>query len=216
MKNIDRKVAYDGGQLYRVEHQPVDGRELPYEFVRRIGATTVLPITVLNDVQTVIGIHNKRAYYGMSLNLPGGNAEGGFARPEHPRDTGLREMREEIGYGYLPGMAHNVDTFELRPVNNSLDYPRHFAIARGVGYMGGEVNSAHEVVDLRYVPLSEYAEYMFEMRCREVFPEVNLAVVKAVHDVGHDETLDWLSNGSASAYADAVTSSFDPWMRPVV
>jgi hypothetical protein len=103
MTGSERTVKYDG-QLFRVEHQNVDGRDLPYEFVRRIGAVTMLPI-ILEDPNHPLAlvVQNKRLYYGTSVSLPGGNKDGGFENPEPPVSTALRELREETGYGYKDG-----------------------------------------------------------------------------------------------------------------
>lgn len=215
MKNNERAVVYDNGQLFRVEHQQIPGRDRPYEFVRRIGATVVLPITQIEDRPHVVGIHNTRAYYGPSLGLPSGNAEGRFAHPEHPARTGLRELQEETGYGYAPDHAPNVDVFRLRAVSNTILYDRHFAVARDVEHIGGELYSPREVVDLRIAPLEEYLDPLFAMKQGALYPEVNLSLAKAAREVGHDETLDWIVNGGESPYADEVIASFEPWMERV-
>lgn len=215
MSRLEREVVYDGGQFFRVEHQPVDGRELPYEFVRRIGATTVLPIINLDGRPHVLGIHNTRAFYGASLGLPGGNADGRFDNPEHPTVTGLREVGEETGYGYPAGRKPNVDTFLLRAVSNSILYDRSFSIARDLDYIGGEVKSAHEVVDLRPMPVDDYLTSVFAMQRGELYPEVVLAIAKAGVTVGIDKTTDWIVRGDESPYAQDVVASFSPWMAPV-
>jgi 8-oxo-dGTP pyrophosphatase MutT (NUDIX family) len=215
MGKPERKVVYDGGQFFRVEHQPIEGRERPYEFVRRIGATTVLPIISLDGSPHVLGIHNTRAFYGASLGLPGGNADGGFEHPEHPTVTGIREVGEETGYGYPGDSRPNVNTFLLRAVSNSILYDRSFSIARDLEYVGGEVMSAHEVVDLRPMPVDEYLAPVFAMQRGELYPEVVLAIAKSGVTVGIDETTDWIVRGDSSPYAQDVVASFDPWMVSV-
>ncbi|MEK7152832.1 MAG: NUDIX domain-containing protein [Patescibacteria group bacterium] len=214
MSGAGRSVAYDGS-LFRVEHQPIKDRVLPYEFVHRIGATTVLPIAEIDGEPKVLGIRNTRAYYGVSLGLPGGNAGGGFDNPEHPTDTGLRELREETGYGYREGVFPDADTFLLRSASNSILYNRSFSVVRGIEYVGGEVNSAHEVVEVQPVSLEEYMNPLFVGKCGELYPEINLAIVNAGLAVGRKPVLDWVMNGSQSEYTEAVVASFEPWMSPV-
>lgn len=218
MSEVQRTIVHQG-QFFRVEHQPIDGRELPYEFVRRIGATTVLPIVSgpgLYAEPYVVSIHNTRAFYGASFGLPGGNANGGFDRPEHPTLTGLRETREETGYGYPQNKEPNVDSFLLRDVSNTILYDRSFLVARGLEYMGGELHSAHEVVEPRLVPLEDYLQPLFAMQGGHLYPEINLAIAKAGLEIGREETTDWLVLGEQSPYAADVIASFEPWMRAVV
>lgn len=216
MSTEGRSVAYDGGQLFRVEHQIVPGRQRPYEFVKRIGATTVLPITEIGGEPYVVAIHNTRAYYGAREGLPCGNAEGGFDNPEHPTDTGLRELREETGYGYAAGAQPNVDTFTLRPVSNTILYDRSVSVVRGVQYLGGEDDNPREVIKVQPVPLNEYITPMFRLQREELYPEFNMALAKAAMEVGEDLVLDWLARGVDSPDAPAVVASFQPWMMPRV
>jgi hypothetical protein len=215
MSKGERTVVYDGGQLFRVEHQVIDGRRLPYEFVRRVGATTVLPITTMDDKPHVIGIRNTRAFYGTSMGLPGGNADGGFENPEHPGRVGVRELGEEAGYGYPAGATPNIDTFLLRPVSNSILYDRSFSVARDVTYVGGEHANPNEVVEVVAAPLDEYMEPIFALRQGDLYPELSLAFARARQEVGHDQVIDWLSRGGDSPHASDVVESFGPWMTLV-
>lgn len=215
MSKGERTVVHDGGQLFRVEHQLIDGRKQPYEFVRRIGATTVLPITNINGSPHVVAIHNTRTFYGSSLGLPGGNHDGGFEDPEDPAVAGLRELVEEAGYGYPDASEQNVSTFLLRAVSSTILYNRNFAIARDVEYIGGEEHNINEIVDPRPVPVDEYLDPIFAMRRGELYPEINLAFAKAGMEVGREQTTDWIVNGDRSPYADDVVASFEPWMLPV-
>ncbi len=215
MSKTERAVAYDGGQLFRVEHQPIDGRRMPYEFIRRVGATTVLPITEVAGEPHIVSIYNTRAYYGGRLGLPGGNADGRFDNPEHPTATGLREVHEETGYGYRPDTLPNVDTFVMRPVSTTILYDRSFSVVRGLEYIGGEDNNPREVVEPRLVSVEEYLDPLFAMRRGELYPEINLAIAKAGLEVGRDQTTDWVINGEQSSYAQEVVASFDPWMTHV-
>jgi hypothetical protein len=147
--------------------------------------------------------------------LPCGNADGGFDNPEHPTQTGLRELGEETGFGYKPGVTPDVDTFMLRPVSNTILYDRSFSVVRGVEHIGGEVMSAHEVIDLRITPVDEYLDPLFTMRRGELYPEVNMAIAKAGMEIGREQVTDWILRGTESAYAEEVIASFDPWMQPV-
>jgi 8-oxo-dGTP pyrophosphatase MutT (NUDIX family) len=215
MSTGERAVVYEGGRLFRVEHQPVPGRDAPYEFIRRIGATTVLPITNIDGEPHVVAILNNRAFYGASFGLPGGNADGGFDRPEHPTLTGLRETKEEIGYGYWEGVEPNVDTFVMRPISSTILYDRSFSVARGLEYIGGELHSPHEIITASTMPLQKYIDPLFRMNRGELYPEINLAIAKAGQEVGHTPVIDWLANGGQSQYAAAIVQSFEPWMTPV-
>ena len=162
----------------------------------------------------ILGVVNTRAFYGTTPGLAGGNADGGFDNPEHPTVTGLRELREETGHGYPQGAAQNVDTFLMRAVSTTILYDRSFSVVRGVEYVGGEVHSPHEVIELAPVPVDEYLDPIFGMRNGNLFPEINLAIAKAGLEVGRDETTDWIVRGGESPYAEAVVASFEPWMTP--
>jgi 8-oxo-dGTP pyrophosphatase MutT (NUDIX family) len=210
-----RSVVYDDGQLFKVEHQLVEGRELPYEFVSRVGAVTILPIIHQRpaDPQALV-IHNKRLYYGSSVGLPGGNLDGGFENPEPPAVTAERELREETGYGYEQPEDRDISTFALRNLSNTIAYTRYFAVMRGVRGIGGADDNPHEIVTLRPMPLDAYVDPLFRLSRGEMYPEVNAAFAKANMELGRDAVMGWLV-GDDIPGAARVPETFEPWLLPV-
>lgn len=208
-------MKYDGG-LFRVEHQPVPGKDKPYEFVRRIGAVTVLPIAKNDSGEPVVlTIDNKRLHYGMSeLSLPGGNVDGGHDNPDTAVDTALRELSEETGYGYNDPAEQNVDPFILRTVSNTIDYPRFLVVTRNVEYIGGEDDNPAEVVTLRPTPIEEYVDELLALRNGRTYPEVNAAFAKAGSECGRQAVVSWLAGDMSTPNAAAVPQSFEPWLLP--
>jgi len=213
MTKPGREVVFED-QLFRVEHQPVDGRAMPYVFVTRIGAVTILPI-IQRPAETpqALVIQNKRLYYGTSVGLPGGNIDGGFERPERPALTAERELLEETGYGYSWPGDRNIDVFRLRNLSNTIDYPRFFAVMRGVDYVGGEDNNPHEIVTCRPMPLDEYVDPLFELDRGEMYPEVNAAFARAERRLGREAAMSWLLAERVPQAAD-VPQAFAPWLLP--
>ena len=214
MSNLPRVTKYDG-QLFRIEHHPVPGRELPYEFVSRIGAVTILPmIPNVPDTPLALVIKNKRLYYGTSVGLPGGNRDGGFDNPEPPALTAERELREETGYGYDDPRRRDMSVFLLRGASNTIKYDRFFAVMRDVSYIGGEDDNPHEVVTAQPMPLTDYVDPMFRLARGEQYPEVNAAFAKAGMELGRDAVMGWLVGSSESGVLE-VPQSFVPWMSQV-
>ncbi len=211
MSDAPRETVHNGG-LFRLEHQPVDGYPVPYEFVRRIGAVTMLPIFYGAGGPNVLAIHNARLYYGSSIGLPGGNMEGGFDEPELPATTAERELKEETGYGFRSVSSRNLDIFSLRGLSSTITYPRFFAVMRNVVYLGGEDDNPHEVVTPQPVPLDEYVDKLFRLERGELYPEVNAAFAKAGMQLGKDAVREWLLRGSDSRHGEEVTAAFEPWM----
>lgn len=210
-----RTSAYEG-KLFTVEHQPVPGRDKPYEFVRRIGAVTTFPITIeerLGRMQpSVVTIDNKRHGYGHFVrSLPAGNADGGFTQPEAPDKTALRELQEETGYGFPQGIVPNVSVFRLREVSNTIDYPRFFAIMRGVEYIGGERTSRYEEVAVNPTPLREYTHGLYELDRGETYPEINAAFARAGQALGRNSVDNWLLNPNPTLDT-IVHQAFEPWL----
>lgn len=209
-------VAYDGGQLFRVTHveQPNRPGGKPYEFVHRIGAVHVLPVTSIEGQPHVLAIKNTRAHYGTSFGLPGGHRDGGFDTPEPVIDAGLRELTEETGYGYSGGSPVNVDAFDLRRISATIRYPRSFMVARNVIEIGGAHNNPREQVVPELVPLDEYASPLFDGDRTELHPEINVSFMRAGLLLGREAVLNWLQHGQESAYASDVIQSFSPWLCP--
>jgi hypothetical protein len=214
--NGDRTTVLDRG-LVRVEAQPVDGRRVPYVFVQHIGCVITLPI--IRDESNgpfVLTIDNDRRYYGMAHQiLPGGNLDGDFESPENPRLAAVRELREETGHGYRDGASEDIDVFTLRTSTNDMIIdPQHFAVMRGVEYVGGEVNSPQEVITIRPTPLDEYAKALFRLERGELGPAINAGFAKAAMELGQDAVMGWLV-GEDVPYATEVPRAFDPWLVPV-
>jgi 8-oxo-dGTP pyrophosphatase MutT (NUDIX family) len=208
-----REIDYERG-LFRIELQPVEGRSEPYIFVRRIGAVTVLPI--LRDSAgeaLVLTIDNRRRYYGMSeLSLPGGDIDGGHDRPEAPVDAALRELREETGFGYADPTRQNVSIFALRPLSSTIEYPRFFAVARCLEYLGGEESNPVEAITVRPTALAEYVDELLHLRNGRTYPEVNSAIAKAGMECGRKAVLSWFISDLSVPNAAAVPNSFEPWL----
>ncbi|HZM63596.1 MAG TPA: NUDIX domain-containing protein [Candidatus Saccharimonadales bacterium] len=213
MSRPDRTIVYEGG-LFRVEHQPVKDRTDPYVFVRRVGAVTALPI--IKDASGepfVLTIDNNRRYYGMlALSLPSGNVNGGHDNPDTPADTALRELIEETGYGYSDPSQQSMDTFTLRTVSNTIDYPRFLVVARSVEYIGGEDHNPAEVIALRPTPVGEYLDELLNLRNGRTYPEVNAAFAKAGMECGREAVMAWLVGDKSAPNAAAVPQSFEPWL----
>lgn len=209
----ERTIAYDIGGFFRVEHQPVPHKDRPYEFVKRIGAVTTLPIT-LNQRGEAFALTTltKRHYYGEApLSLPAGNTDGGFENPETPDKTALRELKEETGYGYNNLADDALSVFRLRGVSNTIDYPRYFAVMRNVVEIGGKDDNPHEVVTLTPTPLREYIEPFFGLQRGETYPEVNTAFAKAGMELGKEAVMQWLI-APTDELCTQIHESFEPWL----
>lgn len=207
MADPERDIIYSG-VLFRLEHQPLAGHTNPHEFVRRIGAVTVLPIITTGTETTVLAIQNRRDYYGVSTGLPSGNADDGFEHPENPYKTAVRELQEETGHVPQQGLA-GVEVFRMRNVSSTIDYPRYFAVARNVLHIGGELNDEHEQITLTPLSLEEYMAPVFALSRGDLYPEVNLAFAKAALEHGQEVVIDWIRDGSN---APDIHSSFEPWI----
>lgn len=211
MSNTTRETVYDIGGFFRVEHQPVPHRNTPYEFVKRIGAVTMLPILGDSWTARVLTIENKRYHYGTSVNLPAGNMDGGMENPELPAETAIRELREETGHGYPDGVEPKVSVYRLRDVSNTIDYPRFFAIMRGVSHIGGEEPSEQEQIRLMPMSLEAYVDPLFELERGETYPEINAAFAKARMELGRRTVLNWLADPTPYV-DDLVADAFNPWL----
>lgn len=205
------EIAYDIGGLFRVEHRDVPGRSMPYEFVRRVGATTILPIEIgLDGTPFVVTVHNNRAYYGSSSELPGGNADGNFDQPEGPYETARRELVEETGRA--PANPDDIEVYLLRRISTTILYDRHFAVVRNVLYVGGELLEPHEQIQVDPTPVDEYVDGILSLSRSEIYPEINLAIARAARIQGRDAVIDWLVDGSRN---DEITEGFGDWMTYV-
>ena len=201
MKCDQTEVVYSG-QLFQVLHHPVEGRAKPYESVRRIGSTTVLPI--LNDGHdgsSVLMVENDRAHEGVFTELPGGN-DAYFDEVEDTEDpvspdplaVGLRELREETGYA--PGdQSQKPELYKLKNSSRAIGYDRHLLIARGLVHVGGELMSPREKITLRPVPIRDYLDPIFELARHELQSEVAIALARASMHCGRDAVLGWLETG---------------------
>lgn len=206
-----RTTAYDIGGFFRVEHQTVPHKPLPYEFVKRIGAVTMLPIRFDHEGKAqALVIENTRYHYGTALGLPAGNMDGGIDLPESPKDTALRELQEETGYGYPEDAKPDIAMFRLRTVSNTIDYPRYFGIMRDVSYIGGEKLAEHEQIVRQPIPLEQYVDPLFTLERGETYPEINAAFAKAGMAVGREAVLHWLTTPKQPA--TLMAEHFSPWL----
>ncbi len=207
-----RTVAYDNEGFFRVEHQHVPHKDKPYEFVKRIGAVTILPIVgATTATPLALQVKNERYHYGTSIGLPGGNVDGGLDNPETPLATALRELREETGFGFADNVPPRVTIFRLRNPSNVIDYPRFLAIAHDVTFIGGQQDSEHEHVTPMPIPLTEYVAPLFRLERGETYPELNAAFAKAGLELGQAAVMEWLINPQAENTA-AIANSFNPWL----
>lgn len=209
----DRTTAYDIDGFFRVEHQNVAHKDKPYEFVKRIGAVTMLPITVGEQGRAfALTTRTERYHYGVApMSLPAGNMDGGLDNPESPHKTALRELREETGHGYLVQPHNALSIFRLRDVSNTIDYPRYFAVMRNVVDIGDKDDNPHEQVTLTPTPLQAYVEPLFRLQRGETYPEVNAAFAKAGMELGREAVMQWLVAPSDNL-SEQVRESFDPWL----
>lgn len=215
MSNAPRRIVYERG-LFRVEEQPIEGRQEPYTFVKRVGAVTMMPVVADMSGPQVLTIDNKRRYYGSAAaSLPSGNAAGGHDHSEAPSVTALRELHEETGYGYPESAKPDMDIFALRKLSRSIEYPRYFAVLRDVRYLGGEDNNPNEVVTLRPTPLEDYTDELLRLANGRIYPEVNAAFAKAGMECGREAVLGWLTGDFAVPNAAGVPQSFEPWLLRV-
>lgn len=209
----ERTTVYDIGGLFRVEHKIVPHKDKPYEFVKRIGAVTMLP-TTLNEQGEVFALTTQttRYHYGVApISLPAGNIDGAMDAPEPPHQTALRELREETGHGYLSQPDNALSVFRLRDVSNTIDYPRYFAVLRNVTEVGGTDDNPHEQVILTPMPLKEYVEPLFTLQRGETYPEINAAFAKAGMELGREAVMQWLTSPNDSL-SSQINESFDPWL----
>lgn len=132
--------------------------------------------------------------------MPGGNADGFDA--EGQIETGLRELREELGLGYededeakRTGLVHG---FCLHPFSTTLKYNRALVIARDPRTVEGKLNEEHETVTLIPTPLDEYMEWLLNPGEIEPYPEVRLGFLKAVRDCGQAAVRSWLVDGQSA------------------
>jgi 8-oxo-dGTP pyrophosphatase MutT (NUDIX family) len=209
---LPETTAYDGGQLFRIRHVEQPGRPngLPYEFVDRVGAVVILPLTMIDDEPHVVAIQNTRAYYGASYGLPSGNRDGRFDAPEPIAAAGLRELQEETGYGYAAVSSMDIHVFNLRALSNTIRYQRSFMVARNVQPIGGMQDNPREKVVPQLVPLATYMEPFFEGNRGELYPEINVAFMRAGLVAGRQAVLEWTQTGQPSD----VATLFEPWLQP--
>jgi len=212
MSDAPRRIAYESS-LFRVEEEPIDGRDEPYTFVKRIGSVTILPVVADMSGPQALVINNKRKYYGLSkASLPGGNAAGGHNNPEPPAKTVPRELREETGHGWPDSVEPNMDLFALRKLSSTIEYPRHFAVVRDVRYLGGEDDNPNEVITLRPTPLEEFTDELLDLGNGRIYAEVNAAFAKAGMECGRAAVLGWLVGDLTVPNAAEVPQSFEPWL----
>lgn len=213
MANAPRNIVYERGP-FRVEEQPIAGREEPYVFVQRIGSATVIPILrdANGDLQ-VLTVDVQRTHYGTSkLTLPGGNAKGGHGNPEAPADMILRELQEETGYGYPDGAPRNMDIFAFRRYGSTIEYPRHIGFVRDVVYIGGKEDNPDEIVTPNPTPLIEYADALLRLANHHTYVDVNAAIGKAGMEHGREAVLAWMAGYMETPRAADVPQSFEPWL----
>lgn len=208
MIQAKRDFPYEG-KLLRVEHVQQPGRPLPYEFVERLGAVTIVPIITDNEGNhSVMTIRNERTHYGVCHELPGGNFDGEFDQQENPFDAALRELKEETGY--VPEDDSTVDVFKMRNISRTIIYPRYIAVARKLEYSGGEISNPSEVITPEPTAVETYLDGILDLSREEAYPEMTLAFAKAAKELGRSTLLGWLVSGANNAQ---VSESFKPWMQ---
>ena len=207
----EKTIIYEGPKFRVVQKEMPSGKR--YDFVERIGSVLVLPVTSDEEgLPWVVAIENDREHYGAFDTLPGGFLEGGYDAPEDPTDAGLRELRDETGYGFKPDEERRVSLFRA-PVGHMIIQNRYVAFMHGVSYIGGEKKSDHERVTVRLVPPEEYLEPFFDVSMPEM-SELNLALGKAKKNPGREVVIDWLTNPTPESTA-AVARGFEPWLQAV-
>lgn len=213
MADAPRNIVYERGP-FRVEELPIEGREEPYVFVKRIGSATVIPILrEVNGDPQVLTVDIERMHDGTSkLTLPGGNAKGGHDNPEEPADMILRELREETGYGYPDGVRRNMDVFALGRYSGSIDYSRYIGFVRDVQYVGGKEDNPNEIVTPNPTPLTEYADALLQLANYRTYPAVNNAIAKAGMERGREAVLGWMAGDMEVPGAAEVPQSFGEWL----
>jgi 8-oxo-dGTP pyrophosphatase MutT (NUDIX family) len=208
-------TAYDNGSLFRLRQQTVPHKAQPYEFVDRRGAVTIMGVTNIKTKPHVLQCRIQRSVYGESVSLPGGNSDGSFHNPEAPLATALRELREEIGYGYTADSLDKskISLFRLREVSTTIDYPRYLAILRDVVKRYDPEDNPHEIVEPVPIAAQAYLTGLYTLERGETYPELNAGFARAGITAGRAAVSKWLSQPVADD-ARAIEHTFEPWLIP--
>jgi len=205
----DARASYPfTGGLFRVrlERQPSGAL---YEYVERVGAVIVLATTEVDFESHVITINNKGKDGGGQIELPGGNS--GFRGTVSPAYTGLRELREETGYGYAPGDEPDISVLALKDGSRSIDYPRDLVVARNVQRLGEQQLDGDE--DIEVLPPVSTRRLIREITHGETTlpAEVAVGFMIAKNELGYSGLIDWITKGEGEPQ---IFESFDPWLTP--
>lgn len=137
-------VVYDG--FVRVVRRPMllpDGREADWDILDTPATVSVLALT--EDGDAVLVRQYRPGVDRLVLSLPGGLVDEG----ESPVAAGLRELREETGFGASSGaLVASVD-----PPGHTR--PRHTVIARGCVLEAEQLLDPLEDIEVVLVPLAE-------------------------------------------------------------
>lgn len=175
-----------------------------------------MPITTkIKGEPQVLGVIGEQRYRPTTWGLPVAGARKGGGLKDVPVGPGLAQLREHTSYSYLKGTIPNMDIFRLPPAKRPGLPPYHqfFSILRGLGC--SPPADERSAVRFAHIPLSVYAESIFQAEQESLPAVVGLAVMKAAQEVGKEPVFDWLANGSNAESAKEVVASLAPWMIPL-
>ena len=196
---LNPNIEYSGN-LFRLGTIPAPATDLSstesYEFVQRIGMTVVIPV---DESGNVYAIRNNRPYYGETLGFPGGNLDGTFEDPELPEVGGSRELLEEMG------MVGDIQTFMFPSISSTIDYCRFLIIARGAKKIQEPTGPDAAQITHSTMKSRIFIDNMNEGTFPTPYPDLELAIVRAVGSLGASVVTDWLVRG---VWNEEVTNRF--------